>query len=57
MVRPRDAPAPVLTAVSNGARQLSILLRCLGFASKAQVRITREGLRFSVEEAKVMQGE
>lgn len=48
---------PLLTAVASGARQLFLLLRCLGFASKAQVRITRDGLRFTVEEARVMQGE
>lgn len=57
MVRPQDGPAPILTAVSNGARQLSVLLKCLGFAPKAQVRILPEGLRFTVEEARVMQGE
>ncbi len=47
---------PLFTAVSSGARPLYLLLRCLGFAPKVQVQITPEGLRFTVEEARVMQG-
>ncbi|KAI9835437.1 MAG: hypothetical protein M1819_002355 [Sarea resinae] len=48
--------APLFSAVSSSARQLFLLLRCINFAPKAQVQITREGLRFSAEESRVMQG-
>ncbi|KAI9868102.1 MAG: ssDNA endodeoxyribonuclease [Trichoglossum hirsutum] len=47
---------PIFSAVSSSARQLFLLLRCVGFAAKAQVQITKEGLRFTVEESRVMQG-
>lgn len=47
---------PIFSAVSNNANHLYTLLRCIGFAPKASVQITPEGLRFSVEEARVMQG-
>jgi len=46
----------LLTAVSSSARQLYLLLRCINFTSKAQVQILKEGLRFSVETSRVMQG-
>ncbi|KAF3002508.1 ssDNA endodeoxyribonuclease [Curvularia kusanoi] len=49
-----DEP-PVLTAVSSSARQLFALLRCIGFANKAHVLLSDEGLKFSVEEASVME--
>ncbi|KAL8683388.1 MAG: hypothetical protein Q9186_000650 [Xanthomendoza sp. 1 TL-2023] len=32
------------------------LLKCINFATKAHVRITSEGLRFTVEESRVIQG-
>lgn len=48
--------SPLFTAVSSSARQLFLLLRCISFAPKAEVQITHEGLRFSVEEARVVQG-
>lgn len=47
---------PLFTAVSVSIRQLFQLLRCINFAQKAQVRITEEGLRFTVEESRVIQG-
>ncbi|KAI4169040.1 MAG: hypothetical protein LQ343_005973 [Gyalolechia ehrenbergii] len=47
---------PLFTAVSVSARQLFQLLKCINFAQKAQVRITEEGLRFTVEESRVIQG-
>ena len=47
---------PVFSAVSSSARQLFQLLRCISFATKAQVQITEEGLRFTVEDSRVMQG-
>lgn len=51
----QNAP-PIFSAVSNSAHQLYILLRCISFASKAFVQITPDGIRFSVEEGRVMQG-
>lgn len=54
---PTDGPdKPLFSAVSGSARQLFQLLRCISFVSKAQVQITKEGLRFTVEESQVMQG-
>ncbi|EKG18298.1 Repair protein Rad1/Rec1 [Macrophomina phaseolina MS6] len=50
-----DGP-PILSAVSSSARQLFILLRCIGFAQKARVQISEDGLRFSAEDNRVMQG-
>lgn len=47
---------PVLTAVSSSARQLYLLLRCINFSEKAHVQISDEGLKFSVDEASVMEG-
>ena len=44
------------TAVSSSARQLLQILRCIGFSSKAHVQISDVGIRFSVQESKVMQG-
>jgi cell cycle checkpoint protein len=49
-------PVPIFSAVSNSAHQLYILLRCIGFAAKASVQITPNGIRFSAEDARVMQG-
>jgi cell cycle checkpoint protein len=51
----QDEP-PVLTAVSSSARQLYLLLRCINFSEKAHVQISEEGLKFSVDEASVMEG-
>jgi cell cycle checkpoint protein len=48
--------APILTAVSSSARQLYLLLRCINFSEKAHVQINEEGLKFSVDEASVMEG-
>ena len=51
-----SAPAPLFTALSTSARQLYLLLRCISFAPKVEVQITPEGLRFSAEEARTIQG-
>ena len=56
MAPENDNNASLFSAVSGSARQLFLLLRCINFVSKAQVRITKEGLRFTVEESQVMQG-
>lgn len=47
---------PLFAGVSNNAQHLYTLLSCIGFASKATVQITPDGLRFSVEEGRVIQG-
>jgi len=47
---------PVFTALSTSARQLYLLLRCIAFASRAEVQITSNGIRFSVEQSRVVQG-
>jgi cell cycle checkpoint protein len=46
----------VFSAVSTSVRQLYLLLRCISFANKAEVQITSTGIRFSVDEARVVQG-
>lgn len=50
-----DGPA-IFSAVSTSVRQLYLLLRCISFAAKAEVQITSTGIRFSVDEARVVQG-
>ena len=47
---------PIFKAVSSSARQLFQLLNCIRFAPKVQVQISNEGLRFAVEDSRVMQG-
>ncbi|KAJ5544805.1 hypothetical protein N7535_006807 [Penicillium sp. DV-2018c] len=47
---------PLFTAVSGNAHHLYTLLSCIGFAHKATVQITPEGIRFSVGEGRVIQG-
>ncbi|KLJ08722.1 cell cycle checkpoint protein [Blastomyces silverae] len=47
---------PVFSAVSSSVHQLYILLRCIGFSPKASVQITSQGIRFSAEDGRVMQG-
>lgn len=47
---------PVFSAVSSNAHHLYTLLQCIGFASQVTVQITPDGLRFSVEEGRVIQG-
>ena len=51
-----DEGTPMLTAVSNSARQLYLLLRCIAFSQKAHVQISDMGLKLAVDEASVMEG-
>lgn len=46
----------VFSAVSTSVRQLFLILRCISFAPKAEVRINKDGIRFCVDEARVVQG-
>jgi cell cycle checkpoint protein len=55
-VQEMETTLPIFTAVSSSARQLFQLLNCIRFAPKVHVQITSEGLRFAVEDSKVMQG-
>lgn len=50
------ADAPIFTAISTSARQLYLLLRCIAFSQRAEVEINPQGIKFSVEEARVVQG-
>ncbi|KAA8644574.1 hypothetical protein EYZ11_001448 [Aspergillus tanneri] len=50
------AVEPIFSAVSSSTHHLYTLLQCIGFASKATVQITPDGIRFSVEESRVVQG-
>lgn len=47
---------PIFTAVSSNAHQLYTLLHSISFAQNATVQITPDGIRFSVEEGRVVQG-
>jgi cell cycle checkpoint protein len=47
---------PIFKAVSSSARQLFQLLNCINFASKVQLELSEDGVRFFVEEARIMQG-
>lgn len=51
-----DPALPVFKAVSSSARQLFQLLNCIRFAPKAHVQISNQGLRFAVEDSRVLQG-
>lgn len=48
-------PPPLFSAVTTSSRQLLLLLRCISFAKKAQVRISPDGIRFSTEEGSAME--
>lgn len=47
---------PIFTAISTSARQLYLLLRCIAFSPNAQVEIDQQGIKFSVEEIRAVQG-
>src|ERR1700742_3827725 len=47
---------PIFTATSTSARQLYLLLRCIAFSQRAEVEIDPKGIKFTVEEARVVQG-
>ncbi|PWW75609.1 hypothetical protein C7212DRAFT_364685 [Tuber magnatum] len=50
------APPPLFTALTTSSRQILTLLKCIGFQSKAQLQISADGLRVTVEDSHVMQG-
>ncbi len=47
---------PLFRAVATSTRPLYQLLRCINFAPRVHVQITEDGIRFSADHAKVMQG-
>lgn len=51
-----EGPPPVFDALTTSARQIFILLKCIGFMSKAQMQISSDGMRVTVEDSHVMQG-
>ncbi|KAI0998589.1 hypothetical protein K3495_g9608 [Podosphaera aphanis] len=48
--------APIFKSVSSSTRQLFQLLYCIRFAQNAHVQISNDGIRFAVEDSRVMQG-
>jgi cell cycle checkpoint protein len=52
-----ETAVPIFKAVSSSARQLFQLLNTIRFAPKVQVQISAQGIRFAVEESRVMQGQ
>lgn len=49
-------PRSLFRAVATSTRPLYQLLKTISFANKVHVEITEDGLRFSVDHARVMQG-
>ena len=47
---------PLFRAIASSTRPLYQLLKAIGFANKVHVEITEDGLRFSVDHTRVMQG-
>ncbi|KAJ4146401.1 checkpoint clamp complex protein Rad1 [Fusarium falciforme] len=47
---------PIFRAVATSTRPLYQLLKCINFAPRVHVQITDEGVRFSTDHARVMQG-
>lgn len=45
----------MFAAVTSSARQILLLLRCISFAKKANVRISDKGLRFTTDDGSVME--
>ncbi|KAI2630365.1 DNA repair exonuclease-like protein [Hypomontagnella submonticulosa] len=47
---------PLFRAVASSTRQIYQLLKCISFTSKVQVQITEDGIRFTADHSRVMQG-
>ncbi|KAF3925224.1 hypothetical protein ABW20_dc0104285 [Dactylellina cionopaga] len=50
-----SAPGPVFSAITSSTRHIYILLRCIGFMPTANVSISADNIRFSVEDSHSMQ--
>ncbi|KAI1342860.1 DNA repair exonuclease rad1 [Xylariaceae sp. FL0016] len=51
-----DHRQPLFRAVASSTRQIHQLLKCINFASKVHVQLTHDGIRFSADHSRVMQG-
>ncbi|KAI5920720.1 repair protein Rad1/Rec1/Rad17 [Camillea tinctor] len=47
---------PLFRAVASSTRQIYQLLKCISFSPKVHVELTQDGIRFSADHARVMQG-
>ncbi|KAI1392749.1 DNA repair exonuclease rad1 [Hypoxylon trugodes] len=47
---------PMFRAVASSTRQIYQLLKCISFTPKVHVQITHDGMRFSADHSRVMQG-
>ncbi|EWC43626.1 hypothetical protein DRE_01513 [Drechslerella stenobrocha 248] len=52
---PSSAPGPVFSAITTSTRHIYLLLRCIGFMPTANVSISADNVRFSVEDSHSMQ--
>ncbi|KAK6338681.1 ssDNA endodeoxyribonuclease [Orbilia brochopaga] len=52
---PSAAPGPVFSAITTSTRHIYLLLRCIGFMPTANVSISADNVRFSVEDSHSMQ--
>ncbi|KAK6340212.1 ssDNA endodeoxyribonuclease [Orbilia blumenaviensis] len=52
---PSSAPGPVFSAISSSTRHIYDLLKCIGFMPIANVSISADNIRFSVEDSHSMQ--
>lgn len=50
------APQPIFRAVAASTRPLYQLLRCINFTPKVHVSITEEGMSFTADLSRVLQG-
>ncbi|EPS42505.1 hypothetical protein H072_3501 [Dactylellina haptotyla CBS 200.50] len=50
-----SAPGPVFSAITSSTRHIYLLLRCIGFMPTANVSISNDNIRFSVEDSHSMQ--
>ncbi|CAJ2500081.1 Uu.00g029340.m01.CDS01 [Anthostomella pinea] len=47
---------PLFRAVASSTRQIYQLLKCISFSPKVHVQLTHDGMRFTAEHSRVMQG-
>ncbi|KAF3932853.1 hypothetical protein ABW19_dt0209779 [Dactylella cylindrospora] len=50
-----SAPGPVFSAITSSTRHIYLLLRCIGFMPNANVSISGDNIRFTVEDCHSMQ--
>jgi cell cycle checkpoint protein len=57
MTPDNDDQPPLFSAVTSSARQLFSVLRCCGFQPRAELELLPEGVKVTVEDSRVMQGQ